>query len=233
MACSSLLVVVLWILTNYSHISSGIAYFWCGVAVVIPLVFTAKTIYRLVATVSRQPVDPSLAKVCSVEVCIDNDTVLTVKSWWSMEMDNAEVERHGVRIAMGSAKRWISDNSHHGGKMSSIQFTESDAVEICNKYISKSSCCSQHGHQCAVCLDAIDSGSQPGIQMNVCGHVFHQKCISTWFAQSSKLMCPMCRTDHHGLVPSGELKKYVVNQDPSVTVLAVSIETGSLPLENL
>ena len=42
---------------------------------------------------------------------------------------------------------------------------------------------------CSICLASMD-GSEPLFEMP-CGHVFHERCISTWLQQKSE--CAMCR----------------------------------------
>lgn len=41
---------------------------------------------------------------------------------------------------------------------------------------------------CPICYEEVGSGSQLK-----CGHMFHEKCIGTWFMK--KTTCPMCRYD--------------------------------------
>ncbi len=51
--------------------------------------------------------------------------------------------------------------------------------------------CSAHlSKTCVVCLDEISHGSQRRLS---CKHVFHTKCILTWFETSDE--CPLCKTD--------------------------------------
>ena len=139
-------------------------------------------------------------------------------------MSRGDVEKHGVRVAMSSANRWISDNSNPGGKITRVRFTEQAAVDLCNDYTCSSI---EHGcdHQCSVCLEDIEAG---GVEMKKCGHMFHSECLSSWFAQSSKLVCPMCRTDHHSLVPQSVYMQHIMKENPTVSVLSVSLEEGTL-----
>jgi len=82
-------------------LSGGITYFWCVIGLLIPLTFGAH--YAMEFVRNRQAAqDPNAALICSVEVCINNETVLTVKSWWSSNMSPADAERHGVRVAMSA-----------------------------------------------------------------------------------------------------------------------------------
>ena len=171
------------------RILPGVTYLWCAIALAIPLFWAVRLMYSFVQ--ASRPVtssDPNAAMICSVEVCINNETVLTVRSWWPLRMPRAEVERHGVRVGMSSARRWLTENSQPGGKITRIRFDEEIATGLCQEYIceSKDAGC----NQCSVCLDDIESNG--GISMRKCGHCFHQDCLSSWFSQSRRLVCPMC-----------------------------------------
>lgn len=56
---------------------------------------------------------------------------------------------------------------------------------------------------CAVCQEVMTHGSR----LRNCRHIFHQACITNWFAMSSR--CPVCRddvrevSDHPEPTPSG------------------------------
>lgn len=51
--------------------------------------------------------------------------------------------------------------------------------------------CTAHLAQtCAVCLEDISKSSQKRLS---CKHVFHTKCIFTWFETSDE--CPLCKTE--------------------------------------
>ncbi|KAI9327016.1 hypothetical protein DFJ73DRAFT_864641 [Zopfochytrium polystomum] len=45
---------------------------------------------------------------------------------------------------------------------------------------------------CPVCCDAFADGDEPVVDLEVCAHRFHKKCIAAWF-DSGKALCPMCR----------------------------------------
>lgn len=211
-------------------ITSGIARFWYIIGLLIPLV---SCVYysRLFLSEKAQSEDPNTALVCSVEVCINNETVLTVRSWWSVNMSSEEVERHGVRVAMTSARRWISDNSQPGGKITRVKFTEEVASELCTAYLCEhaSSCDHDHG-PCSVCLDDLELG-QSCVRMKKCGHAFHKECLATWISQSSRLTCLLCRADHCDLVPQAVLTQHIVKEEPSISVLTVNIERGMLAVQ--
>jgi len=210
--------------------TSGITYFWWIVGLLIPLTFAGH--YVLMFIRGRRPIeDPSAALICSVEVCINNETVLTVRSWWSTNMASADVERHGVRVAMSSARRWISENSSPGGKVSNIKFSREAAADICDRYICNQSEC-KHGEftQCSVCLDDLES-NHTCMRAKKCNHEFHKECLVNWISQSGRLSCPLCRADHFDLVPQAVLTQHVVKEEPPVSVLTVNIEPGTLGMQ--
>jgi len=174
--------------------------------------------------------DSNSASICLVEVSINNETVLTVRSWWPIRMSSPDVERHGVRVAMSSARRWLVDNAQ--GRVKKVRFTECVAREICQDYLcdttmSNAHCSHNEKSQCSVCLDDIETGVS-GVSMKKCGHVFHQDCLSAWIAQSSRLACVICRADHSDLLPQFIIKEHTVKEDPVISVLTVAIEQGSL-----
>ena len=207
---------------------SGIAYFWLFVAMSLTLFGGVRLTWRFVDQVRRgymTTIESNSAVICTVEVCIASETVLTVRSWWPLHMSRADVEKHGVRVAMSSANRWISENSIPGGKITRVRFTEQTAIDLCNQYTCASIDAGCGEHQCSVCLEDIESSC---VGMKKCGHVFHSECLSAWFAQSSKLVCPICRTDHHSLVPQSVYMQNVIKENPTVSVLSLSLEEGTL-----
>lgn len=210
--------------------TSGITYFWWIVGLLIPLTFACH--YLMIFFRGRRRIeDPSAALICSVEVCINNETVLTVRSWWSTNMASADVEQHGVRVAMSSARRWISENSNPGGKVSNIKFSRDAAADICDRYICIPSE-PKHGEttQCSVCLDDLER-SHMCMRTKKCNHEFHKDCLVNWISQSGRLSCPLCRADHFDLVPQAVLTQYVVKEEPPVSVLTVNIESGTLGMQ--
>lgn len=230
LACACLIVfsgILYAAVENWSLIGSGIAKFWTIVALCLPLfgfVYFALEFLR----VSRSPEDSNAASICSVEVCINNETVLTVRSWWPTRMSQGDVERHGVRVAMSSARRWIADNSQPGGKMTKIRFTPEAASDICKEFLCDVCECHQECHgQCSVCLEDLEAG-HGCLRMKKCGHAFHEDCLSTWVAQSGRLACLLCRADHFDLVPQATITKHLVKEEPAVSVLTVAVERGTL-----
>ncbi len=45
---------------------------------------------------------------------------------------------------------------------------------------------------CSICLDAIDAKMSGRVETS-CGHVFHFKCLTSWFSKQDDSSCPMCR----------------------------------------
>ena len=45
---------------------------------------------------------------------------------------------------------------------------------------------------CSICLDAIDAKMSGRVETS-CGHVFHFKCLTSWFSNQDDSSCPMCR----------------------------------------
>jgi len=222
---------LLYTFVEHIHLlSGGITYFWCVIGLLIPLTFGAH--YAMEFVRNRQAAqDPNAALICSVEVCINNETVLTVKSWWSSNMSPADAERHGVRVAMSSARRWVAENSNPGGKVSRIKFSHDAAAEICERYVCQT--CNHDSDevaQCSVCLEDLEAGHS-SLRMNKCGHVIHKDCLVHWVAQSGRLSCLLCRSDHFDMVPQSVLTQHIIKEEPVVTVLTVNIERGILTVQ--
>ncbi len=45
--------------------------------------------------------------------------------------------------------------------------------------------------ECSICFDAASPGDSEEYRALNCGHIFHKKCVDTWFKQRNT--CPMCR----------------------------------------
>jgi hypothetical protein len=45
---------------------------------------------------------------------------------------------------------------------------------------------------CSICLDAVDAKTTGRVEMT-CAHVFHFKCLASWFSKQGKSSCPLCR----------------------------------------
>ena len=45
---------------------------------------------------------------------------------------------------------------------------------------------------CASCLDTVDAKTTGRVE-TTCGHVFHFKCLSSWFSKQDESSCAMCR----------------------------------------
>ena len=214
---------LVWKTVEFSYIlSSWVVCVWCVIGMSIPLFFGIQLVSNFTKIVKKSP-EPEAATICSVEVCINNETVLTVRSWWPLRMSPADVEKHGVRVAMTSGRRWLTENSQPGGKITRIRFDEESATLLCDEYICHKAHVADH---CSVCLDDIEASSC--IKMKKCGHCFHSDCLSSWFSQSSRLVCPMCRSDHHSLVPQTVILEHTVKEEPTISVLSVSVQEGML-----
>jgi hypothetical protein len=49
--------------------------------------------------------------------------------------------------------------------------------------------------QCSICLENLDPYTYIVVQIELCGHFFHRRCIMPWFeVQVSNNTCPNCRT---------------------------------------
>jgi len=212
-----------------ANISSGIVTFWVVIAVLVPLISGINYLYTYLTNGSslKISIDSDSAQICTVELCINSDTVLTVRSWWPVSMTKSHIGKNGIRVAMAAANRWLEENSQPGGKVIRVRFDEDSAERLCEEYICSHispQACNHGENQCSVCLDEIEHG----VAMKHCGHIFHQKCLSSWFSQSSRLVCPMCRCDHHSCVPQSVYMRFVMKEEPSVSVLTINIEEGTL-----
>ncbi|XP_047319628.1 E3 ubiquitin-protein ligase SIRP1-like [Impatiens glandulifera] len=47
------------------------------------------------------------------------------------------------------------------------------------------------GHSCTVCMERFEVGSTAK-ELLVCGHVYHEGCITTWLSLHDS--CPLCRS---------------------------------------
>ena len=45
---------------------------------------------------------------------------------------------------------------------------------------------------CSICLDAVDAKTTGRVEMT-CAHVFHFKCLASWFSKKNESTCPLCR----------------------------------------
>ena len=45
---------------------------------------------------------------------------------------------------------------------------------------------------CSICQDAVDAKTTGRVEMT-CAHVFHFKCLASWFSKKKESTCPLCR----------------------------------------
>ena len=45
---------------------------------------------------------------------------------------------------------------------------------------------------CSICLDPVDAKISGRVETS-CGHVFHFKCLTSWFSKQNESTCPLCR----------------------------------------
>jgi Ring finger domain len=159
--------------------------------------------------------------ICVAEVCIDQETNLTIRSWWPSHLPIQDVETYGRSVALQNANRWIFEN--RGLPETSLYLDIETAKTICNDHISVP-CNSETSEPCSVCFENLNNDC---CSLKYCRHNFHVNCLSEWFNNSSKLFCPLCRTDHSELVPSECLPQ----EKPKnrVEVIQLQILRGRLP----
>ena len=54
--------------------------------------------------------------------------------------------------------------------------------------------CNINNDDCPICLD---NNSNKWIILNICKHIFHEKCIITWILTPNGNKCPVCRQNIH------------------------------------
>ena len=45
---------------------------------------------------------------------------------------------------------------------------------------------------CSICLNPVEAKTTGRVE-TTCGHVFHFKCLTSWFSEQDESSCPMCR----------------------------------------
>jgi len=210
-------------------------YSYVGVFVAMIFLFTAAVkllngFLNAVTAVSED--ESSAAMICSAEVTIDSETVLTVRSWWPLSMSQEDVRKHGKRVAITSARRWLADN-RQSETCSKIRFSDDAALALCRSHVttpvSAVSPCSLADGACSVCLEELGCCKDDNcVKMRHCGHLFHDSCLATWFVQSSRLQCPMCRADHKECIPAVDLEAHTVTEERVITVISIAVEEGVL-----
>lgn len=151
--------------------------------------------------------------LCIVEVEVDNETVVTVRSWWSAKLTMEVVRTNGERVALQNAQQWVNNN--RDASEVEIDLTEETVSKLLDNYLTgeprRRSMCS-NTDCCAVCLDSLDSldsidtdAPSKLITLSGCNHTFHSKCLAFWFCKSSRMNCPVCRQDHLEKVPTDQI----------------------------
>jgi len=164
--------------------------------------------------------------VAVVDVEIDAETTVTVRSWWPSHLSVDSVRSNGTRVALQNAQQWVTNN--RPAMQPQFKLTEPIATNIISKFLVSAARPTKRGSlvQCAVCLEEISRCGHTEFSPLPCGHVFHPACLSDWFVRSCRLQCPLCRADHSALVPESEIP----NEKPTirVQVTAVRIESAAL-----
>ncbi|EER05292.1 hypothetical protein Pmar_PMAR027932 [Perkinsus marinus ATCC 50983] len=188
------------------------------------------------------------AHVCVVEVAMDVDVILTVRSWWPNDLSIEEVREHGLNQAHASARQWWRENNREfAGQGLNLQDTsyfrvpaDSDVVkrdllplvvyfneggesdESDDVWSTPSS--RAPDSECAICLD---SGSD--CHLRACHHGFHHECLTKWFCKSRKLCCPLCRSSLDSLIPENVRSKVADTVEEEVIepeVITLRVEEG-------
>lgn len=176
-------------------------------------------------------------KVCVVQVTVDAQTVLTVRSWWPGSLSSDDVAQNGARIGIRHAEQWVAENR---STCAELQITPQHARHVIHTYLTKP--IQEPASQCAVCLESLeehhcclDSAIAGAVNAEVvclasCGHQFHADCLTDWFSRSSRLQCPLCRCDHAHLVPSLVLpRSHETRPNLVITSLTVEQRTSARP----
>jgi len=172
--------------------------------------------------------------LCSVEVEVDAETQLTVRSWWPSSLEISEVRANGMRVAMENAERWFATNRSF--YVPEICFDETlleqaipEHLCSCNNHHATCQTSNEDENQCAVCFDDMNSDS---CTLRLCGHRVHLDCLLAWFKSSRRLTCPMCRCDHSSLLPSEVLlqkQQSSSSNSPPLRVVHIRIQRAVLP----
>jgi hypothetical protein len=51
---------------------------------------------------------------------------------------------------------------------------------------------------CSICHDNYKMNEFKR-ELNICGHIFHKKCIDKWFLNNTNLECPLCRQSYENV----------------------------------
>jgi len=156
--------------------------------------------------------------VCVVEVQVDSETIVTVRSWWPTHLSVESVRRHGTRVALQNAQQWVASNREVSDE---ITLTPDQASDMVHKYLSHPIGHTHNSTQCSVCLDDLNDACST---LTDCDHTFHSSCLSFWFSKSSRMQCPMCRKDHMSRIPEGELPR---KKPAELIIVSLQVERGA------
>ena len=178
-------------------------------------------------SLSREEHSGQKSLVAVVDVEIDSETTVTVRSWWPSHLSVEAVRSNGMRVALQNAQQWVADNRPTTAPQ--FKLSEPEASKIISKFLVTDRPMKRTSLvQCAVCLEEISKCCEhTEFSPLPCGHLFHSACLSDWFVRSSRLQCPLCRADHSALVPESEIS---CQKAPGlrVQVAAVRIESAEL-----
>lgn len=94
-----------------------------------------------------------------------------------------------------------------------------------NSCTNKLDTCYIHSDECSICFHRLGSGNQPS--KLVCGHLFHEDCISRWLDINGK--CPICRyPSRPPVVTVYDNSNVVVPTDRIVIMLRSIYRSGQL-----
>ena len=77
---------------------------------------------------------------------------------------------------------------------------------------------------CAICLDTVDAKTTGRVE-TTCGHVFHFKCLSSWFSKQDESSCAMCRkkpTEFEDFAQEEDEEEEDDEQEDAVELLGLS-----------
>jgi len=73
---------------------------------------------------------------------------------------------------------------------------------------------------CSICMEDICCKDVVNVS---CGHLFHQKCITSWSKTSRSKTCPLCRTDYVAIE-----SQHITNFKPEIPKQPKSFSSSSI-----